>query len=142
MRMLMWHVNSFASRVTERGRSRLAEDVAEPEIAVGEAILVFTSVEQADEAATEAIVARGTGEIRRHAQQLGVGTIVLHSFAHLFGELASPNTALAVLDQCEAALRDAGFSVVHTPFGWFNTLDIQAKGHPLSRVARTITATD
>jgi threonyl-tRNA synthetase len=28
--------------------------------------------------------------------------------------------------------------VVRTPFGWFNTLDIQAKGHPLSRVARVI----
>ena len=27
-----------------------------------------------------------------------------------------------------------------TPFGWFSTLQIDAKGHPLSRVARIVTA--
>ena len=30
--------------------------------------------------------------------------------------------------------------MTRTPFGWFNILDIRAKGHPLSRVARTIGA--
>lgn len=36
------------------------------------------------------------------------------------------------------ALHVAGHTVTRTPFGWFNTLDLQAKGHPLSRVARSV----
>jgi len=43
-----------------------------------------------------------------------------------------------VLKLVEERLRSGGLAVVRTPFGWFNTLDIRAKGHPLSRVARTI----
>ena len=140
MRMLMWHVDSFASRVTKRGRSPLTEEVTQPEIAVGDALLVMASIEKSDEASPDVVAKRTAAEIERHAQQLGVDTVVLHSFAHLFGELARPKVAIQVLDQCEAALKAADFQVEHTPFGWFNTLDLQAKGHPLSRVARTITA--
>ena len=40
----------------------------------------------------------------------------------------------------EEGLRAKGLAVTRTPFGWFNTLDIRAKGHPLSRVARVISA--
>jgi threonyl-tRNA synthetase len=39
-------------------------------------------------------------------------------------------------------LRQRGFEVTRTPFGWFNTLEIKAKGHPLSRVARRVELTE
>jgi len=32
-----------------------------------------------------------------------------------------------------------GFEALRTPFGWFNTLELKAKGHPLSRIAKKIT---
>ncbi|MER3406462.1 MAG: hypothetical protein C4289_15920 [Chloroflexota bacterium] len=64
--------------------------------------------------------------------------MVLHSFAHLFAELAEPTTAVQVLDLVRARLEQQGYAVTRTPFGWFNTLEIKAKGHPLSRVARTV----
>jgi len=38
----------------------------------------------------------------------------------------------------EEGLRAQGLAVTCIPFGWFNTLDIRAKGYPLSRVARTV----
>jgi hypothetical protein len=44
------------------------------------------------------------------------------------------------MKQTEAALREAGFEAIRTPFGWFNSLDIHAKGHRISRVARVISA--
>ena len=138
MRMLMWHVSSFSSRVAQRGRSHLAAEDFNPATTVGEAVLVFASVEISDEEFPEIVAERASAEIRSHAQQLGVKTIVLHSFAHLFGELASAEIAMVLLCRCEARLKEAGFVVSQTPFGWFNTLDLQVKGHPLSRVARTI----
>ncbi len=36
------------------------------------------------------------------------------------------------------SLEVKGYVVVRIPFGWFNELEMRAKGHPLSRIARMI----
>jgi hypothetical protein len=35
-------------------------------------------------------------------------------------------------------LAEQGYAVEQSAFGWFNRLEIKAKGHPLSRVARQV----
>lgn len=142
MRVLIIHVDSFTCRVTEKGRSKVVETFSEEnrETAVGEALLVLTSVEKGDEAAPEIVAHKATTEIEALARQLKVNTIVLHSFAHLFAELGSPADALQIMKLTEEKLKTAmgdGTTIIRTPFGWFNTLDIKAKGHPLSKISRT-----
>lgn len=140
MRLLILHVDYFCCRVTERGRSKLVEDFDDPKAEVEEALVVLSAVEKADEAAPAVVAERATEEITRLAMDLKVKSIVLHPFAHLFGQLSNPQVAVKVLQMTEERLAMKGFSVIRTPFGWFNTLEIKAKGHPLSRVARTISA--
>jgi len=140
MRFLAWHVDYFKCRITERGRSPLAEEYDEPETVAENALLVLASVEKGDEAAPERVAERAVAEIAAHAASLKVETVVLHPFAHLFGQLSRPAVAVQVLKLVEDGLRARGLAVTRTPFGWFNTLDIRAKGHPLSRVARMIGA--
>ena len=143
VRILIWHCDSFKSKVTEKGRSPLREEVAEPIIDTGECLLIYAACEKVDEADPPAVIERVTAEIAKFARQFKVDTVVLHSFAHLFVELSSPQTALDILkgtSLVEAELRADGFTVFSTPFGWFNTLEIKAKGHPISRVAREIRA--
>jgi len=139
MRFLAWHVDYIKCRITERGRSPVAEEYDDPETVAEEALLLV-SVEKADEAAPEVVADRAVAEIAAHAANLRVQTLVLHPFAHLFGQLSRPATAVQVLRRMEEGLRGRGLAVKRTPFGWFNTLDIRAKGHPLSRVARIISA--
>ena len=138
MRILMWHLDSFRSEVTEKGRSPLREEIHERVIETAVCLLVYAACEQQDEGNPPAIIEQVTAEITKLARQLKVDTIVLHSFAHLFVKLSSPKTALDILKGAEAELRAEGFTVFSTPFGWFNTLEIKAKGHPISRVAREI----
>ena len=38
----------------------------------------------------------------------------------------------------ESMLSLQGFLVFRLPFGWFNELEMKAKGHPLSRISRII----
>ncbi len=142
MRALIWHVDSFTCRITEKGRSPIIEPVAEPETRVGESILVLASVEKSDESAPKVVAERAARMLSEHARKLKVNAIILHSFAHLFGELASPATAVQALKDIETQLVAQGFTVTRTPFGWFNELEIKAKGHPLSRLARVISAED
>lgn len=139
MRMLLIHVDRFQSELTEKGRSHYVEEPEAPIVSVEEAIVVLTCVEKADESNPNIIVHRAADEIERIARQLKVPALVIHSFAHLFAELANARVAIEVLKDLAAELRRRGFSVQRTPFGWFNTLEMKAKGHPLSRIARIVT---
>lgn len=140
MRILMWHVDHFKSELTEQGRSPLVEPADDRVTEVNEALLVFASVERQDEESPGEVATRCTAEIADHCRRLGVKVVVLHPFAHLFGELSSPATAVRVLDEVKTALEEQGLEAQRTPFGWFNTLELRAKGHPLSRVARTVSS--
>lgn len=140
MRILIFHVNHFSSTMTEKGRSKVVEkfDNDVKTVDVGQALLVFTSVEKEDETNPYEISVKTADEIAKLANQLKVKTIVIHSFAHLFGEMSKPEVALETLKLLQEELNKRGFEAVRTPFGWFNTLEISAKGHPLSRISRKI----
>jgi len=139
MRFLILHVNSFRCTITEKGRSKVYEQYDNPITHVEEALIVLSSVERGDEQAPDVVAARASAEIAKLAAQLKVSTVVLHPFAHLFAELGAPEVAIDVLSKTQQKLREAGLQTVRTPFGWFNSLQIDAKGHPLSRVARIVT---
>lgn len=140
MRFLIMHVNSFRSKITDKGRSPLVEPPDPEETAVGEALVVLCSVEKGDEANPDLVARRAAAEIAKNAKNLKVKSIVLHPFAHLFAQLGPPVIAVEVLDRIKDYLGEEGYGVTRTPFGWFNTLEIDAKGHPYSRVARIVTA--
>ena len=137
MRLLIWHVDSFRAEPTERGRSKVAD--SEPKaVAVSDALVVFAAAEKQDKADPDSVEERATETIEDVARQLGARTVVLHSFAHLFVELSSPATARAILNALEQRLAAGGYTVSQSAFGWFNRLELHAKGHPLSRVARQV----
>ncbi|HEX9014527.1 MAG TPA: threonyl-tRNA synthetase editing domain-containing protein [Chloroflexota bacterium] len=138
MRFLAIHVDYFSSKITQKGRSKLVEPYDDPTTEVREALVLLTSVEKGDETAPDRVAALAVEEIEKLATNLKVRTLVVHSFAHLFADLAAPETAVEVMTLVEQRLKERGFEAIRTPFGYFNTLDIKAKGHPLSRVARTI----
>ena len=137
MRLLIWHVDSFTAEPTERGRSKVAD--TEPHAAsVTDGLVVFAAVEKADEPDPDAVAARAAQAITEVARQLGTRDILLHSFAHLFVELSAPATARDVLNATQLLLEADGYTVSQSAFGWFNRLEMRAKGHPLSRVARQV----
>ncbi len=140
MRFLLLHVKSFCCTITTKGRSKVYEEYENPVTRVDEALIVLVSVERGDERAPELVAQRAGAEVVKLATQLKVTTVVLHPFAHLFAELSTPEVAIDVLSRTQQELVNMGLHSYRTPFGWFNTLQIDAKGHPLSRVARIVTA--
>jgi threonyl-tRNA synthetase editing subunit len=139
MRFLILHVNSFCCTITEKGRSKVYEPYDDPVTRVGDALIVLSSVEKGDEKSPTLVAQRASIEIHKLASQLKVMTAVLHPFAHLFAELGPPEVAIDILKRTQQELTTLDMQCLRTPFGWFNTLQIDAKGHPLSRVARIVT---
>ena len=140
MRLLIFHVDSFSCTVTEKGRSRLTEEPSSPSMSIQNGLLVLASAEAGDEFDGDGVVEGSAAEISRLAGQLKVTEIMLLPFAHLFAEPAPAAAALDLIERTAARLRVEGLLVARPPFGWFHTWDMQAKGHPLSRVARRISA--
>ncbi len=138
MRLLLLHVDHFRNTITEKGRSTIVENPSSKTTDVDEALLILASVEKQDESHLANTAEKAVEEIAKLANQLKVKTIVIHPFAHLFAEMSSPETALETLKLTEEGLIQRRFNVIRTPFGWFNTLELKAKGHPLSRVARIL----
>ncbi len=138
MRILMFHVDYFKCEITEKGRSKIVEEYTSSVTEINEALIILSSVEKQDEVSPEKIAQNAVKEITDLAEKVKTKNIVLHPFAHLFGELSTPQVAIQVLKIMESELIQKGFNTIRTPFGWFNTLEIKAKGHPLSRVARII----
>lgn len=137
MRLLIWHVDSFTAEPTERGRSKVAD--TEPQTAtITDGLVVFAAVEKGDEPGAEGVATRAAAAIAEVARQLGAHEVLLHSFAHLFVELSAPATARDVLNAVQRSLETEGYTVSQSAFGWFNRVEMRAKGHPLSRVARQV----
>jgi threonyl-tRNA synthetase len=139
MRFLILHVNSFCCAITEKGRSKVYESYDDPVTRVGDALVVLSSVEKGDERNPTLVAQRASREIHKLASQLKVTTVVLHPFAHLFAELGPPEAAVDILKRTQQELTGLDLQCFRTPFGWFNAIQIDAKGHPLSRVARVVT---
>jgi hypothetical protein len=64
--------------------------------------------------------------------------IVLHSFAHLGSEAAAPAYAEALITALAQRLRETGYQVWITPFGYFCEWDLSVYGDSLAKVWKQI----
>lgn len=66
-----------------------------------------------------------------------VKKVVLHSFAHLSESKAEPDFTKLLLNRVEERMKNAGYEVHQTPFGYFLDLNLNAPGDSLARVFKS-----
>ena len=139
MRFLSFHVDYFRYKVTKKGRSKVIEEITEDnrEAQIKNALVLFISTEKKDEENSE-VLKKGIAEIEKITTQLKISNIVIVPFAHLFGQLSTIEFSFEFFKKIELELKMMDYSVLRLPFGWFNELEMKAKGHPLSRISRII----
>jgi len=139
MRFLSFHVNYFWYKVTKKGRSKIIEEINDinKENSMKDALILFISMEKQDEADPD-LLRKAVIEIEKITRQLKITNITILPFAHLFGQLSSLEYAFESMKKIEDLLKSKNYSVLRLPFGWFNELEMKAKGHPLSRISRII----
>ena len=140
MRLLILHVSRFSCTATQKGRSRLVEPLAERTTVFEDGLLILAAAESGDERMMERVVSEASQELAQLAEQVGASRALVHPFAHLFGEPTSMETAVELLEALRQALEGRGLEASRSPFGWFFSWELTAKGHPLSRVARRFPA--
>jgi len=114
-----------------------AEDVA-VEQEVFDAVVAFYQIEAADAAERASVFRQALKHLKWLANKRAMRTIVLHSFTHLGGENAEPAFAQALIEELAARLRETGYDVWITPFGYFNEWDLSVYGESLAKVWKQI----
>jgi len=142
MRILLIHVDHFEYQVKEKALKE-PEPISEVEGGgfIKEALVCFCTVEKGDDANPRRVAENASETIEEVARSVKAGCVVLYPYAHLSSNLASSVVAIPLLKSLEEILKAKGFSVVRTPFGWYKSFKLSCKGHPLSELSRTITAT-
>ena len=141
MRLLLIHADRFEYEAREKA-------VKEPELlddsrkrgVLEDGLVVFSTVEKSDEQDPEQIAANATSSIEEVMGWLKTRKVMVYPYAHLSTSLASREPAIAILKALEDKLGEKGFEVSRSPFGWYKSFTITAKGHPLSELSRTITS--
>ena len=81
-------------------------------------------------------------QILKHIKWLAnkkqVKNVVLHSFAHLGGNTATPALAEPLMTTLAERLRESGYQVWITPFGYFCEWDLSVYGESLAKVWKEI----
>ncbi len=97
-------------------------------------LVVLTAVEKNDSLKSVKDFVKNVEDV---AGQVDVKNIVIYPYAHLSKNLASPDLAVNVMDECEKVLKK-NFEVLRVPFGYYKSFELKVKGHPLSELSREI----
>ncbi len=133
MRILQLHSNFIVYKPVEKEIS-IAEEAEKTEIRVEEVLVLFTAVEQGDNAA---LAQKAINDTRAFLGKLKVNRILIYPFAHLSSALAQPSEALKVIKAMEAYAKEKGIETYRAPFGWNKQFTLSIKGHPLAEQARS-----
>jgi hypothetical protein len=110
------------------------------EESVAETLVIFLHAEAADEKSERrsSVLRQTLKHVKWLANKRGLKNIVLHSFAHLGGAGASAPFTESFMAEIAQRLRDTGYSVWLTPFGYFCEWDLSVYGDSLAKVWKEI----
>ena len=101
-------------------------------------VFIHAETRDADEERKTSVLRQTLKHIKWLANKRELSNIVLHSFAHLGGEPAAPAYAEAFITTLAERLRETGYKVWLTPFGYFCEWDLSVYGESLAKVWKEI----
>lgn len=101
-------------------------------------VFIHAEARDAEEERKTSVQRQTLKHIKWLANKRELNNIVLHSFAHLGGETAPPAYAEAFITTLAERLRETGYKVWITPFGYFCEWDLSVYGESLAKVWKDI----
>jgi len=129
----MFYADDWWYRTAEKGLAEAPDAEAEEAFPEGAAV-IFVHAEERDEQDRAVVTRKFLKNVKWLAGKFSTKNVVLHSFNHLSMSKASPGFALSVLDEVDERLKSVGYTVMRTPFGYFNEFRIHVAGDSLAKV--------
>jgi hypothetical protein len=132
MKLLMFYTREWWYRTA----SKTLPDVpdSEQEESLSGAVVVFFHAEAEDEQKRGGVLKKFVKNTKWIAGKFGTRNVVLHSFNHLSNSKASAGFAGELLEEVRERLERTGYTVMSTPFGYFNEFRMHVEGDSLAKV--------
>ena len=134
MRVLQLHCDKIEYTPTKKEISS-AEDIEPKTVRLEEIVVCFIAIEKDD---NDTVIQNAVLQIEESMKKIGCKKLLLYPYAHLSADLASPTTAISILNLLEKSFNQV--DVTHAPFGWTKSYEVKVKGHPLAESSKIITA--
>jgi hypothetical protein len=132
MKLLMFYTREWWYKTASK--TIITAPDREIEESMQDAVTVFFHCEAGDEERFGSVAEKFAKNVKWLAGKFGARNVVLHSFNHLSSSKASPDFARQLLDEVIVRLERAGYTVMHTPFGYFNEFRMHVAGDSLAKV--------
>ncbi len=136
MKLLMFLARQFTFRPFEKSLPEAGEGGGE--VSVQDAAVIWVHAEPQDEADPAGLETKFVKNVKWIAGKRGFRNVVLHSFTHLAETSASPQFAEAFLQSAAERLRNTGYQVALTPFGWVCAWELSVYGESLAKVFKSL----
>ena len=133
VRILQLHCDNIEYTPTKK-EIKSAEEITPETKRLEELVVAFVAIEKGDDSS---VAQNAISQIKNSMEKIGCKKLLLYPYAHLSSNLASPSTAMTLLNEMESSVSD--LDVSHSPFGWTKSYKIQVKGHPLAESSKVIT---
>lgn len=132
MKLVMFYVHEWWYKTASKSLQDVPD--VEKEESFKNAALIFYHSEAEDEGKRDSIIQKFVKNTKWIAGKFGTRNIVLHSFNHLAASKSPPEFAKTVLDEVVERLQRSGYTVMTTPFGYFNEFKMHVAGDSLAKV--------
>jgi len=132
MKLLMFYTKEWWYKTAAKSLETVPD--AEKEEKVDNAVVIFFHCEAQDEENYDGVVQKFVKNTKWLAGKFKTGNVVLHSFNHLSSSKASPEFAERLLQEVRVRLGRTGYTVMQTPFGYFNEFRMHVAGDSLAKV--------
>ena len=138
MKLLCFQAKHFRWKTHSKTLADTPDQDVENE--VNETVVAFIHAETSDETEEKgnSVLRQTLKHIKWLANKRELKHIVIHSFTHLGGETASPAFAEEFINTVAQRLRETGYEVWTTPFGYFCEWDLSVYGESLAKVWKEI----
>jgi hypothetical protein len=136
MKLLMFLAKQFTFRPFEKTLPDAGDGGGEVQLT--DAAVVFVHAEPQDETDAAGLETKFVKNVKWIAGKRELKNIVLHSFTHLAEASASPQFAETFLQSAATRLRNTGYQVTLTPFGWVCEWDLSVFGESLAKVFKSL----
>jgi len=136
MKLLMFGAKRFHYTAYTKTLESAPDSNADEE--VPEAAVIFIHADVRDEASRHRVFTKTLKNVKWLANKQELRNVVLHSFTHLGSESASPEFAQQFILDLAERLRDTGYRVWVTPFGYLCEWDLSVYGRSIARVFKEL----
>jgi hypothetical protein len=134
MKLLCFQAKRFRWKTHAKTLPEVADLSVEAEVLEAVVALIHAESSDADPARSLSVQRQALKHLKWLANKREFKNIVLHSFTHLGGNTAEPAFAESFIAALAERLRDTGYQVRTTPFGYFCEWDLNVYGESLAKV--------